>query len=151
MPPLLPYREGMPVPDGYTVVERPATTLITSGLIGLGVSYGTAVIIGASQGFENGTGLLVIPIFGPYAAVGTREYECEVSTVAAAKRCTASEVQIVTLIAVDGLIQTASAIIAIAGFAGTTTELLRSDLLNVTVTPPVGEKTSWDFGLKGTF
>ncbi len=141
----------MPVPDGYTVVERKATTLITSGLIGLGVSYATAVIIGASQGFENGTGLLVIPIFGPYAAVGTREYECEVSTVAAAKRCTASEVQIVTLVAVDGLIQTASAIIAIAGFAGTTQELVRSDLIDVSVTPPVGEKTSWDFSLRGSF
>jgi hypothetical protein len=141
----------MPVPPGYTVVDRPATTLTTAGIVGLGVSYATAVIIGASQGFENGTGLLVIPIFGPYAAIGTREYDCSVDTVAAAKECTASETRIVTLVAVDGLIQTAAAITAIAGLISGEKELVRNDLLDVKVTPPVAGRDRWEFSLGGNF
>lgn len=141
----------MPVPPGYTVVDRPATTLTTAGIVGLGVSYATAVIIGASQGFENGTGLLVIPIFGPYAAIGTREYQCEVDTVDAAKRCTASEVQVVTLVAVDGLIQTAAAIAAIAGLVSGEKELVRNDLVDVKVKPPVAGRDGWEFSLGGNF
>ncbi|HEX6275920.1 MAG TPA: hypothetical protein VFZ53_22920, partial [Polyangiaceae bacterium] len=86
-PPLLPYREGMPIPKGYTLVDRPATGLIAAGLVGLGVAYTTGLIVAASQGFENGTGLLAIPVIGPYAAIGTREYNCTIDTVDAAKRC----------------------------------------------------------------
>ncbi len=152
-PPLLPYRETYPVPDGYTVVDRPANDLIAAGLIGLGISYATAIIIGASQGFENGTGLLAIPVFGPYAAVGTREYECSVATVEAAKRCTVGEVQIVTLIAVDGLAQTAGALIALAGVVSGRKELVRNDLLDldVKVAPPVAGRDGWDLSVGGTF
>lgn len=141
----------MPVPDGYRVVDRPATALTTAGLIGLGVSYAAGVIIGASQGFENGTAFLAIPVFGPYAAVGTREYECSVSTVAAAKRCTVGEVQIVTLIAVDGLAQTAGALIAIAGLVSGRQELVRSDLVAVGFSPPVAGRKDWQLTLGGVF
>ena len=150
-PPLLPYREGMPVPSGYTLVDRPATGLITAGVIGLGISYATGVIIAASQGFDNGTALLALPIIGPYAAIGTREYACEVNTVAAAKKCTADETQIVTLMAVDGLAQTAGALVAVAGLMSGTKELVRSDLPEVSVTPPVSARSGWQFSVRGDF
>ena len=143
------------MPDGYTVVERPADGLITAGLIGLGVSYAVAVIVGASQGFENGTGLLAIPVFGPYAAVATREYDCQVDTVAAAKSCTVEETQIVTAIAVDGLAQTAGALVAIAGFVSTKKELVRNDLVQMPITPsiapPVAGRDGWQFSVRGKF
>jgi len=141
----------LPVPEGYTVVDRPATGLLSAGLVGLGVAYGIGVIIGASQGFENGTGLLAIPVIGPYAAVGTREYECQVSTVAAAKRCTVGEVQIVTLIAVDGLAQTAGALVAVAGLVSGNKELVRNDLVEVNVTPPTGGRSGWNVTVRGAF
>jgi hypothetical protein len=154
-PPLLPYRDGLPVPDGYTVVERPADGLITAGLIGLGVSYATAVIVGASQGFENGTGLLALPVFGPYAAIATRQYTCEVDTVAAAKACTADETQIVTLMAVDGLAQTAAVLVTVAGFVSTKKELVRNDLVELPITPsivlPVAGHDGWQFSVRGAF
>jgi len=143
------------VPDGYTVVDRPADGLITAGLIGLGVSYAAAVIVGATQGFENGTGLLAIPVFGPYAAIGTREYDCQVDTVAAAKRCTVDETQIVTLIAVDGLAQTAGALVAVAGLISGKKELVRNDLVEMPVTPsvapPIAGRNGWQFSLRGAF
>jgi hypothetical protein len=150
-PPILPYRDGMPVPAGYTVVDRPATGLVTAGLVGLGISYATAVIIAAGQSFENGTGLLALPVFGPYAAIATREYDCEVDTVAAAKKCTADETQVVTLMAVDGLAQTAGALVAIAGLLSGTQELVRSDLPEVSVTPPVSARSGWQFSVRGDF
>ena len=150
-PPILPYREGMPVPSGYRLVDRPATELITAGLVGLGISYATGVIIAASQGFDNGTALLALPIFGPYAAIATRQYDCEVDTVAAAKKCTADETQIVTLMAVDGLAQTAGALVAVAGLMSGTKELLRSDLPEVMVTPPVSARSGWQFSVRGDF
>ncbi|HEX6764735.1 MAG TPA: hypothetical protein VF103_04640 [Polyangiaceae bacterium] len=150
-PPLLPYRDGLPVPDGYTVVERPATGLVTAGLVGLGISYAAAVIVGGSQGFENGTGLLALPVFGPYAAIATRQYTCDVDTVAAAKACTADETQIVTLIAVDGLAQTAGALIAVAGLISTKKELVRTDLVDVSIAPPTAGRNDWRFSVRGAF
>jgi hypothetical protein len=150
-PPLLPYREGLPVPNGYAVVDRPATGLVAAGLVGLGITYAAAVLVAASQGFENGTGLLAVPVIGPYAAIATREYDCEVDTVSAAKSCTADETQIVTLMAVDGLAQTAAVLVAVAGLVSTKKELVRSDLLEVTVTPPVSARAGWNFGVRGAF
>jgi hypothetical protein len=150
-PPLLPYRDGLPVPEGYTVVDRPATGLITGGLVGLGVAYVAGVIVAASQSFENGAGLMLIPVAGPYAAIGTREYNCTVDTVDAAKRCTVRETQIVTMIAVDGLAQTAGALVALAGLVSGTKELVRNDLPDVSVTPPTSAKNGWQFSLRGDF
>jgi len=141
----------LPVPSGYAVVDRPATGLVTAGVIGLGATYATALIIAASQGFENGTGLLAVPVIGPYAAIATREYDCEVDTVSKAKACTADETQIVTLMAVDGLAQTAAVLVAVAGLISTKKELVRSDLLEVTVTPPVSARGGWNFGVRGEF
>lgn len=150
-PPLLPYRDGLPVPNGYSVVDRPETGLVTAGLVGLAVTYGAAVIIAASQGFDNGTGLLAVPVIGPYAAIATREYDCEVDTVSAAKACTADETQIVTLMAVDGLGQTAAVLVAVAGLISTKKELVRNDLIEVTVTPPLSARAGWNFGVRGEF
>jgi hypothetical protein len=141
----------MPVPQGYTLVDRPATGLIAAGLVGLGVSYAAGVIVAASQGFENGAGLLIIPVIGPYAAIGTREYNCTVDTVDAAKRCTVRETQIVTMIAVDGLAQTAGALVALAGLMSGTKELVRSDLPEVSVTPPLSAKGGWQLSVRGDF
>jgi hypothetical protein len=147
----LPYRDGAPVPDGYTVIDRPATGLIAAGLTGLAISYTTGVIIAASQGFENGAGLLAIPVFGPYAAIATREYNCTVDTVDAAKRCTVRETQIVTMIAVDGLAQTAGALVALAGLLSGTKELVRNDLPELNVTPPLSAKGHWQLSVRGDF
>jgi len=141
----------MPIPRGYTLVERPATSLIAAGLVGLGVAYATGLIVAASQGFENGTGLLAIPVIGPYAAIGTREYNCTIDTVDAAKRCTVRETQVVTMIAVDGLAQTAGALVAVAGLMSGTKELVRSDLPEVSVTPPLSARGGWQLSVRGDF
>jgi hypothetical protein len=155
-PPILPYRKGMPVPDGYEVVHRPNSGLITGGAVGLGLAYGVALIVGASEGFENGTGWLAAPLIGPWGAIGARKYECQsaTQTVAEAKKCVRAavgEVQLITVIAVDGLAQLATVVVMIAGALSSHDELVRQDLVNVAVIPPSDKREPWQLGLSGKF
>ena len=39
LPPLLPYREGLPIPAGYHVEHRAANGLIYTGILSIGVGY----------------------------------------------------------------------------------------------------------------
>lgn len=155
-PPLLPYRKGMPVPHGYEVVHRPNSGLITGGVVGLGLSYGVALIVGASEGFDNGTAWLAAPLIGPWGAIGSRKYECKsaTQTVAEAKKCVRAavgEVQLITVIAVDGLAQLATVVVMIAGALSSHDELVREDLVNVAVIPPGDKREPWQLGLSGKF
>ncbi len=154
--PVLPYREGLPVPPGYTVVERPARGLVTAGMVGLGIAYAGALTFGAVEGFKNGTAWLAAPVVGPWGAIGSRTYEtCKTSTVELAKKCVSNavkEVQIVTFLAVDGIGQLAGALVTVAGLASTRQELIRSDLENVQVTfIPPGDRRPWAVSVSGQF
>jgi len=144
----------MPVPPGYTVVERPAKGLTTGGVVGLSVSYAAAVIVGASQGFENGTGWLAVPLVGPWGAIATRKYECKAASVAEARRCVnnaVGEVQLVTFMAMDGLAQTAGALVTLAGLLSTQEELVRSDLVEVSLLPPLPGREAFDLSVRAVF
>jgi hypothetical protein len=143
-PPILPYRDGLPVPPGYEVVKRPATGLLAGGLVGLGIAYAGGVIFAGSNGFKNGTGWLAAPIVGPWGAIGARDYQtCRTRTVAEAKACVRNavkEVQVITFFAVDGIGQLAGGLVTLAGALSTKEELVRSDLVqvdHVSVLPPV--------------
>jgi hypothetical protein len=145
----------MPVPPGYQVVTRPATGLIAGGLIGLGVSYGGALIVGATQGFENATGFLALPIIGPWLAIAERKYEeCRTATVQQARRCVSKavgEVQYITFTAVDGVFQLASGLIVVAGMLSSKDELLRQDLVHVDVRPSRSGGVDWSLTVHGNF
>jgi hypothetical protein len=152
-PPVLPYYEGMPVPPGYDVVHKPASGLLTGGVVGLSISYGTAVIVGATQGFDNATGWLAVPLVGPWIAVAERDYEqCKTSTVQQARRCASKvvgEVQYITFVAVDGVFQIASALIILAGAVSARDELIRQDLVHVKVAPGQTGGVDWAVTLQG--
>jgi hypothetical protein len=156
-PPILPYDDGLPVPAGYEVVSRPVTGLVTGGVVGLVTSYGVGIIVGATQGFKNGTGWLAVPLIGPWAAIGTRKYECAASTtVAEARRCVNSavgEVQLITFLAVDGIAQLATGFVTLAGLMSTRKALLRTDLLpaQVSVIPPGPGRDGWEVTARGEF
>ena len=152
-PPVLPYYEGMPVPPGYEVVRRPASGLITGGVIGLSISYGTALIVGATQGFDNAAGWLAVPIAGPWIAIADRNYEqCKTNTVAQARRCVTEavgQVQYITFTAVDGVFQVASALIILAGAVSSRDELIRQDLVHVKVAPGPTGGLDWAISVQG--
>jgi len=152
-PPVLPYYQGMPVPPGYEVVRHPASGLIIGGLVGMGASYGTALIVGATQSFDNASGWLAMPIAGPFLAIATRDYEqCKTSTVQQARRCVSKavgEVQYITFAAVDGVFQIASALVILAGAVSSRDELIRQDLVHVNVAPGPTGGVDWAVTVQG--
>lgn len=149
-PLVLPYRPGVPVPRGYHVETRPATGLLVTGGVTLAVSYLGALGIGLHHDFDNGTGWTALPVVGPWAAIGAREFDCQVSgsdldiddlddfdtegTAREAERCirlARTEAISIALLAVDGMIQATGAIVLIAGLASGRDELVWDGLGNV--------------------
>ena len=163
-PSVLPYRTGLPVPAGYRVEHRAANSLIIGGLTALVVSYGTAVIVGGSESFQNGTGWTVVPVIGPWAAIGARSYHCasqaNVATVATANasvtacvRGAFSEVQTIAILSADAVVQAAGAVLLLAGLGSGRDELVRDDLgLGFRLTPrAVGSNGGFGLGIDGRF
>ena len=153
---MLPYYEGLPVPPGYQVTSRPATGLLTGGLLGLGASYGGGLIVGATQGFKNASGWLALPIAGPWLAIAERDYQqCKTTTVQLARQCVrkaVGEVQFITFVAVDGVFQMATGFLTLAALLSTKQELTREDLapkVSVVATGP--GPSDWGLRVQGRF
>jgi len=153
-PALLPYREGLPIPPGYHVEHRSANGLIGAGLASLLIAYTTAIVIGASAKFEDGTGWLVLPVIGPWAAIGARSYSCDNNPLHA-NACVSgafSEVQTIAILSADAVVQATGAVLFVAGLASGRDELVRSDLpVTVRITPRAVGANGFGFGVDGRF
>jgi hypothetical protein len=146
LPPILPYKSGLPVPAGYRVVHRPATGLTIGGGVTFAAAYLAGLGLAATQNFENGTAYAAIPVIGPWAAIGGRTFKCKVpitanATGAAVQRalnaCVGEafdEVTSVVFLTADGLIQATGAVIFFVGLASGHEELVRKDLPKTAVT-----------------
>lgn len=146
LPPILPYRKGLPVPYGYRVVHRPATGMTVGGGLTFAAAYLAGLGLAATEKFENGTGYTAIPVIGPWAAIGGRSFKCSVpittdATGAAVQRalnkCVGQafdEVTTVVFLTADGLIQATGAVIFLIGLASGHEELVRKDLPKTSVT-----------------
>lgn len=159
-PPLLPYREGMPVPPGYVVQTRANGGLIAGGLVGLGITYVVGLVVASGEDFGNGTSWALVPVIGPWGAIGARKYSCKANDIPAAKKCVQAavgEVRTVTFLAVDGIGQMAATVVFLAGLLSSSDELLREDLikdedrLNVSVEPPAARGEPWSLSVRGNF
>jgi hypothetical protein len=160
-PALLPYRVGLPVPAGYRVEHRSANGLIGGGLALFAVSYIAALALGAGDGFSDGTGWTVVPVIGPWAAIGARSYHCSndtlqvTSAVSAANKCVNgafNQVQTIAILSADAVIQATGAVLFFAGLASGEDELVRSDLeTGLRVTPRAVGSTGFGVGFDGRF
>lgn len=162
LPPLLPYKKGLPVPPGYRVVERSASGLTIGGGLTFLASYVAGLGLAASQSFDNGTAYAAIPVAGPWAAIGGRTFKCKVSVATssvssvalqkAINKCVGfafDEVTTVVFLTADGLVQAAGAVIFFIGLASGYQELVREDLPQAAVYPlPEGGAA---FSLVGRF
>lgn len=140
LPPILPYRKGLPVPPGYRVERRSASGLTIGGGLTFLVSYAGALGLAASQSFDNGTAYAAIPLAGPWAAIGGRTFKrCKVpvtSTQAATvqkalNECVSTafdEVVTIVFLTADGLIQATGAALFFIGIGSGYEELVRADL-----------------------
>jgi hypothetical protein len=153
-PALLPYRDGLPIPPGYRVEHRAATGLIGGGLASLLIAYTTAIVIGASAKFEDGTGWLVLPVIGPWAAIGARSYSCDDNPLHA-NACVNgafSEVQTMAILSADAVVQATGAVLFVAGLASGRDELVRSDLpVSVRFSPRAVGANGFGIGVDGRF
>jgi hypothetical protein len=159
LPPLLPYRKGLPVPDGYRVVRRSATGLLVGGGLTFVAAYGAGLALAAGESFENGSGYLAIPVIGPWAAIGGRSFKCiaPVATTAqaaqkATNKCVAAafdEVTTVVFLTADGLIQATGAVLFLVGLGSGYEELVREDLPKTAVT--VLPEGGMAFSVSGAF
>jgi hypothetical protein len=150
-PATLPYEEGQPVPEGYRVVSKPIRGLVIAGSVTTGAMWILGVSIASGGGFANGSGWLVLPVLGPWVAMGVRRSSCAGrSNLVDTATCTADDSLLRTVYVMDGLVQAAGAAMFIAGLAATRTELVRTDMAKVTVTPmPVG--SGYGLGAFGRF
>jgi hypothetical protein len=157
LPPLLPYKKGLPVPPGYRLVERSASGLTIGGGVTFLGSYLAGLGLAASQGFGNGTAYAAIPVLGPWAAIGGRTFRCNATVAVSASekavqnainQCVGTafnEVTTVVFLTADGLVQATGAVIFFVGLASGYQELVRRDLpmTAITIFPEGGFGVSW--------
>jgi hypothetical protein len=139
LPPILPYKKGLPVPPGYRVENRSSGLVLGGGLTFL-AGYAAGLGLAASQSFANGSGYVAIPVAGPWAAIGARSFKCKVpisvnvdgATVQRElNKCVGQafdEVTTVVFLTVDGLIQGTGAVLFLVGLGSSYQELVREDL-----------------------
>jgi hypothetical protein len=153
-PPILPYREGLPIPPGYRVEHRSANGLIASGLATLSVAYIAALTVGVGDHFKDGTGWTVVPVIGPWAAIGARSFHCSNDPLQAndCVKNAFSEVQTIAILSADAVVQATGAVLFLAGLGSGEDELVRSDLeQGIRVTPRAVGATGFGFGVDGRF
>jgi len=153
-PAILPYRSGLPIPPGYRVEHRSANGLIAGGLVSFTVSYIAALAIGAGDGFGDGSGWTVLPVIGPWAAIGARSYHCDNDPTQATKCVTGAfnEVQTIAILSADAVVQATGAVLFLAGLGSGEDDLVRSDIeTGVRFAPRGVGSTGVGFGFDGRF
>jgi hypothetical protein len=148
----LPYSPGDPIPPGYHVVEQQRRGLIIAGSLTAGVPWALGVAVAAGANFEEKTGWLAVPVLGPWlmiAAGGAKDEQtcdatdtyCEDYDDGAAKR---------SILALDGLVQTAGAVMFVCGVTIPRKRLIRQDV-TVSMIPTRVGREGYGMGLVGSF
>ncbi|HMA91913.1 MAG TPA: hypothetical protein VKP30_04460 [Polyangiaceae bacterium] len=142
-PAVLPYRDGMPIPQGYRLESRINAGLVYGGLAILLAPYATGLVVAAASGFSKRSGWLAVPVAGPFVAMSGRKIDCTVADLTYTgtgqdtslnekeERCRESvmhEAQVVAVLTLDGLLQTTGAIMTMAGLFSPIESLLRNDV-----------------------
>jgi hypothetical protein len=137
------------------VVHRSENGFIVGGLATLIVAYGAAFAVGADANFKGGTGWVLLPVIGPWAAIGARAYHCNDDLSAANAACITgafNEVQTIAILSADAVVQATGAVLFFAGLASGRDELLRSDLeTGLRVTPRAVGASGFGLGFDGRF
>lgn len=152
-PPLLPaYREAEP-PPGYELRIKWNAPLLAGGGIVLGATYIMSMIYGAGKNFENGLGSLAVPIFGPWMALGARDFSCNVNTDGTvseiedsqkkAEACIANQTATAGILVGLGVGQLVGTSLLTVGILDREKQWIRSDLLGIQARLDVALSPGW--------
>jgi len=156
-PPVLPYREGAEIPEGYELETSRNNGLMVGGSIVFGVGYVVAFGIAASKGFDRANGMLAVPVIGPWISLTRRESPCDIEDVEVkedAQKCVNSaldEAALIAVIAIDGLVQGVGTGLFIGGAASSRQQLVRKDVARIHVAPQRMGRSGYGLGVVGVF
>jgi hypothetical protein len=144
----LKWKEGERVPPGYHVEERVRRGMVIAGAITLGVPYIIGLSFASAADFENSSGWLAVPALGPWLMMAFREDQCD-EVEERYSDCISDGILRVYL-TIDGLAQTAGAILLLVGIADKKPRLVADETAKIVVTPRrVG--SGYGLGIQGTF
>lgn len=131
----------MDPPSGYEMRTRYNGPLLLGGGIVLGMTYATSLLYGAGKKFENSLGSLALPVFGPWMALGSRDFSCEVDTSGSvsdiedsqkeAEACIANQTATAGILVGLGVGQLVGASLLTIGLLDREKQWLRTDLAGV--------------------
>lgn len=148
----LPYRDGQPVPPGFHVEERLRRGLVIGGSLTLGIPWVFSATTAVGNDFEDQSGFLMIPALGPWlmlAAGGASEENC-LKDEFDADLCETRMATQRALLFLDGVAQTAGAVMLAVGLAYPTKRLIRNDVSVSFAPTPLG-RDGYGLGAVGTF
>jgi hypothetical protein len=142
------WKEGDRVPPGYHVEERVRRGMVIAGAITLGVPYLIGLSFASAADFENSSGWLAVPALGPWLTMAFREDQCD-EVQESYGDCVGDSFLRVWL-TIDGLAQTAGAILLLVGIADKKPRLVADETAKIVITPRrVG--SGYGLGIQGTF
>jgi hypothetical protein len=145
----LPYEEGDTIPQGYKLRTQPRRGLVIAGSIVTGVPWVFSVMAAVGADYDNKTGFLLIPAVGPWLTLlagGGKNDECSSGD----DFCNGDNSALRSVLVLDGLMQTAGAIMFVSGFAFPRTRLVRQDV-TLSLLPTTLGRDGYGIGAIGTF
>lgn len=146
----LPYEEGDPIPPGYRVAKQPRRGLITGGAIMTGIGWSLSLTAAVAADFEDKTGYLVVPVLGPWLMLATGGAKDDCYSYSATSSYCDNNAGLRSVLVLDGLLQTAGAIMIVAGAAIPKVRLVREDI-TVGFVPTTFGAGSAGIGAVGSF
>jgi hypothetical protein len=149
----VPYEEGQRIPPGYRLVEKPRRGLIIAGSVVTGVLWAISTTGAVGADFDDHSGWLLVPGIGPWLmllAGGGRDHCTTVTYSGGSSSSCTSNSGLRAMLTLDGIGQTAGAIMFIAAFAIPSKRLIRQDV-TVSVLPTRVGRDGYGLGVVGAF
>lgn len=146
----LPYDEGEPIPSGYRLRTAPRRGLVIAGSIVTGVPWVFSVTAAVGNDFKDRSGFLLVPALGPWLMLATGGANDDPCSDTAYSYCEGNNSGTRAILVLDGLAQTAGAVMFITGFAFPRKRLMRGDVTVSFAPSPVG-RDGYGLGAVGTF
>lgn len=144
----LPYEEGQPIPAGYHLEEHVRRGLIIGGSIPLGIAWVFSAMGAVADDYNHKSGFLMVPGIGPWLmlAAGGASDDCSPTS---SDYCESNS-GLRSVLFLDGLTQTAGAVMLITGLAYPKKQLVRNNVAISFAPTPIGRE-GYGLGAIGTF